>query len=249
MIEFTINGAVGVITLQRAPVNAINDEMLVGLANILDRIERDDSLKVLLINSEGKCFCAGADIEMLRRWTEHDAGAEEQDAFASKLQRTFGRIAKLSIPTIAAIHGAATGGGLEMALACDLRIVAAEASLGLTEVRLGLLPGAGGTQRLTQLLGRSAALRLMLRGEIFKGDDAKAMGLAEFCVPRADVQATAFELAGEIARWPRSALLGIKACVLGVGNDGYLLESEFTRALAREPETKNLIAEFFSSRR
>lgn len=244
-VETSAAGTIAVATLSRPPVNAMEDELLAAFCALLDQVEADERLRVLIIRAEGKCFCAGADIQMLRRWTETDGGLAEWDAFTTKLQAAFNRLAVLQIPTIAVVHGAATGGGLELAMACDLRVVAAEASLGLPEVRLGVVPGAGGTQRLTRLAGRSVALRLLLRGEIIKGEEAQRLGIADFCHPRAEVLDRARALAEEIAQWPRKALIANKACVQAEGGTGYRLELEHTRALAQDPETRALIAAFF----
>lgn len=245
-LHYAKGGRIGLVTIDRQPVNAFDDALLAELSDVLDRVESDRTVRVLLFRSVGKCFSAGADIQRLRRWTEADGGLEEWDAFTTRLQHTFARIAALDIPTIAAIHGAATGGGLELALACDLRVVAAEASLGVPEIRLGVVPGAGGTQRLARLVGQNVALRLLLRGEIIKGEEAASLGIAEFCLPRAEVEARSIALAEELAQWPRAALIANKACALSRGGDGFQLELEYTRKLARDPETKALIAAFFA---
>lgn len=245
-LEYISEGRIAVVTMNRQPVNAFDNRLLDEISGILDRVEADHTVRIVLFRGEGKCFSAGADIQMLRRWTETENGPVEWDAFTTQLQQTITRIAELAVPTLAVVHGAATGGGLELALACDLRICAAEASLGVPEVRLGVVPGAGGTQRLTQLVGRNLALRLLLQGEIIKGDEAFRIGLAEFCVPRSEVQERAQALAEEIAQWPRAALIANKACVLGRGGDGFQLELEYTRKLAQNPETKALIAAFFA---
>lgn len=249
MIDFEKSdiGTIGIVTLKRQPVNAFDDQLLAQLCDLLHRIEADSSLRVVMFRAEGKCFSAGADIEMLRRWTESEQGMEEWDAFTPRLQQAFSRIANLEIPTIAAIQGAATGGGLELAMACDLRVIAAEASVGVPEVRLGVVPGAGGTQRLAQLAGRNVALRLLLRGEIIKGEEAHRLGIAEFCAPRAEVQDRSLKLAQEIAQWPRPALIANKACVRADGERGYQLELEYTRKLARDPQTRAMIAAFFAN--
>lgn len=246
MLDCSVKGSVATITLNRPPVNALDEAMLTLLDRALTEVEGLPSVKVLLFVAEGKCFCAGADIDMLRHWTEGERGQLEWDSFTSRLQETFNRIANLQIPTISAIHGAATGGGLELALATDLRVVANEASIGLPEIRLGVVPGAGGTQRLTQLVGRNVALRMLLRGEIIKGDAATQLGLAEFSVPRAEVRERAIDLAAELANWPKAALVANKACVLAFGGAGYERELEYTRALARSNETRELIKAFFT---
>jgi enoyl-CoA hydratase len=250
LIHYTIEGRIACVALDRPPVNCFDESQLASLAGIVDEIAANSSISVLLIRAEGKRFCAGADIKLLEDWTKQADGFAQQESFAAKLQRTFARISSLPIPTIAAVRGAATGGGLELALACDIRIFDLDARVGLTEVRLGLLPGAGGTQRLAAAVGRNMALRLMLRGEVFSGREAVSLGLAEFGEREGDVEARARALAEEISQWPRSALVAIKACVLAQdgGSDGYEREITATRMLAREAETQSLIADFFSKK-
>lgn len=250
MIGLEVDGAVATILLDRAPVNALDQDHVEQFSAALDAIEARNDVRVVLIRSSGTRFCAGADISLLEEWTDSETGAADQEAFSSAMQRAFGQLAALPVPTIAAIRGAATGGGLEMALACDIRVVGQTARLGLTEIRLGLVPGAGGTQRITQLLGRSRAMRLLVRGELVSGDQAELLGLADFSVPDDAVDGQALDLAHEIAQWPRPALLAMKECVLAADSkDGFRLESQHTRRLNRQPETGELVKAFFSSRR
>jgi enoyl-CoA hydratase/carnithine racemase len=248
LIEFDTEGPVGIITLNRPPVNAFDEAQVEAFAQAATAAERDDELKVLLIRGAGKRFCAGADIEMLGSWTRAAHGRALLQAFSARMQRTFSRLADAQIATVAAIRGAATGGGAELALACDLRVVAEDARIGLTEVRLGLLPGAGGTQRVTDVAGRGTALRLLLRGELVPGADAVALGLAEFAVPEPEVDDHALALAREIAQWPRATLRAIKASVLAHGRDGYLKETQYTGELIETPETRELLNDFFARR-
>src|SRR5207244_2387427 len=122
--------------------------------------------------------------------------------FGRRLQAAFTRIEELRIPTIAAMRGPATGGGLELPLACDLRVAAEDARYGLPEIKLGLLPGAGGTQRLTELAGRATSLRLILRGELVSGREACSLGIVHWALPPDEVEPYATELATELARYP-----------------------------------------------
>jgi enoyl-CoA hydratase/carnithine racemase len=151
--------------------------------------------------------------------------------------------------TIAEIGGAALGGGLELALACDLRIAAVEAKLGLPEARLGLIPGAGGTQRLTRLCGRPAAQRLILGAEVIDGATACDLGVVQWAVPRAELRERAAELARRVAALPLGALAASKACIAAAGEPGtggYSLELEATRRLLTEPETRRRVEAFLA---
>jgi enoyl-CoA hydratase/carnithine racemase len=163
------------------------------------------------------------------------------------MQQLFSRIEAAPLVTLAEIGGAALGGGFELALACDLRIVAAEARIGLPEAGLGLLPGAGGTQRLTRLVGRGLAHRLILGAETPTGAEALGLGLVQWAVPRAELAAAARALAQRLAALPRHALAENKRCIelAGVpGDSGYAAEVEGTRRLYQDPETRRRVSAF-----
>ncbi len=168
-------------------------------------------------------------------------------AYVAGIQRLYRRIEQLSQVTIAEIGGAAMGGGLELALACDLRIAATDAKLGLPETRLGLIPGAGGTQRLTRLCGRSVAARLILGAEIIDGSVARELGLVQWAVPRAELPSRSLEIAARIAALPAAALAWSKTCIAAAsepGDDGYHDELEGTRRLLTNLETQQRVEAF-----
>jgi len=150
---------------------------------------------------------------------------------------------------LAEIGGAAMGGGLELALSCDLRIAASDVKLGLPEARLGLIPGAGGTQRLTRLCGRTVAARLILGAEVIDGATARDLGVVHWAVPRAELPATAAGIAHRIAGLPADALACSKACIAAAGEDGedgYRDELEATRRLLMSTETRQRVEAFFA---
>jgi enoyl-CoA hydratase/carnithine racemase len=141
------------------------------------------------------------------------------------------------------------GGGLELALACDLRIAAAEAKLGLPEARLGLIPGAGGTQRLTRLCGRSVAARLILGAETVDGARANELGIVQWVVARADLPKQAAAIAQHVAGLPAAALAASKACIAAAGDPGrggYSDELEATRRLLTDRETRERVQAFLA---
>ena len=146
-------GRVVVATLSRPPVNALNDELIARLDAVLDQVAADAEVAVLHLRSDQKSFCAGADLAEMRACFTTAGAPEVMLDTVRRMQRLFERLETAAVVSLAEIGGAAMGGGLEMALACDLRVAAAEARLGLPEVSLGLLPAAGGTQRLTRLCG------------------------------------------------------------------------------------------------
>ena len=156
-IALAVDGAVAIATLDRPPVNAIDDAWVARLAAILDQVEADERVRVLWIRSASRAFCAGADLALMRERFASDAGRAQMVDLTRAMQKVFARIERSPKVSVVEIRGAALGGGLELALACDIRIVADTAKLGLPEARLGLLPGAGGTQRLTRLCGDAVA--------------------------------------------------------------------------------------------
>ncbi|XP_042018964.1 probable enoyl-CoA hydratase 2, mitochondrial [Salvia splendens] len=171
--------------------NAIGRDMLRGLKHTLESVNRDQTAKVLMISSfVPKVFCAGADLK--ERKTMSPSEVRE---FVKSLRSTFSYLEALCIPTIAVIEGAALGGGLEMALSCDLRICGENALLGLPETGLAIIPGAGGTQRLPRLVGKSTAKELIFTGRIIDGKDALSMGLVNYCVPAGEAHLKALEIA------------------------------------------------------
>ncbi len=249
MINLEKQGRVAVVTLDRAPVNAVNQEWMVACNAILDDLESSPDLGVVHIRSALKVFCAGFDIGLIKSHLESEGGADAQIDDTIKLQKIYMRIERLPQVVIAEIGGAAMGGGLEMALCCDLRMAANEAKLGLPEATLGQVPGAGGTQRLTRLCGRGTAARIILAGEIVDGATARDLGIVNWAVPRADLEREAAALAARIAVHPPATLRSSKACIAAQGDpdqDGFKMELDMNRRLLDTPETKDLVTAFFS---
>jgi len=252
MIGLQVESHIATLTLQRPPVNAISEEWLVLFEQTLDGLAGRDDWHVLQLRSAQKVFCAGADLEQVAARLRAADGAEQSLVFVAAMQRLYARIAALSQVSIAEIGGAALGGGLELALACDLRIVAAEAKVGLPEARLGLLPGAGGTQRLTRLCGAAVASRLILGAEVVDGATAAALGVAQWAVPREELAARARAIAVGVAEQPAAALAACKSCIAAAGEPGrggYFDEMEYTRRLMTQPETRRRVEAFLAGNR
>jgi enoyl-CoA hydratase/carnithine racemase len=243
MISLAADGVLAIATLGRPPVNAINEEWLSRLDAVMDAIS---GATVLLIRSEQKAFCAGADLQLMRSRFEAAEGRAQMVALARGMQRVFARLERLPQVTLAEIGGAAMGGGLELALACDLRIAAEDARLGLPEVRLGLLPGAGGTQRLPRVAGEALAKRLILGAEVVSGKEANALGIVQWAVPAGELAARARVLALDIAALPAAALAEAKACIGEPG--GYAREIEATARLLECAETRQRVRAFLEKR-
>ncbi len=173
-LAYEVEEGIALVTLRRAEaLNALSQDLLQELAQVAEVIHQDPEARVAIFTGEGKAFAAGADLKEIASLKDPFAARE----YALLGQQVFAEIAALPIPTIAAIHGYALGGGLELALACDLRVAAKGARLGLPEVGLGLIPGFGGTQRLPRLIGRGRALDLILTGRHVSAEEALSLGL------------------------------------------------------------------------
>ena len=248
MIRVAIDGAVAAVVLDHAPVNAIRTEWLVRFNAEVDQLQSRSDWHVLHIRSEQKVFCAGADLQEVRQRFAAADGAQATFAFVDAIQGLFSRIEAMPQVSIAEIGGAAMGGGLELALACDLRVAAVEARLGLPEARLGLLPGGGGTQRLTRLCGRSVATRLILGAEIVDGRTAAMLGIVHSAVARAELADHTRELVARVAALPAPALAACKACIAAAaepGPRGFGLERDYTRSLFMDAGTRQRVSDFF----
>lgn len=249
MIRCESGEAIATLTLSRPPVNAISEAWLRSFSAELDRIEANKNCTVLHIRSDQKAFCAGADLDEIRARIEMADGAERMYAYVAGIQRLYARIERLPLVTLSEICGAAMGGGLELALACDLRIAANEAKLGLPEAQLGLIPGAGGTQRLTRAVGAAVASRLILTAEVVDGVTARELGIVQWSVPRTELPRCAREIALRSAKLPAAALSAAKACLATasrLAQDGYTQELEYTRLLLTEPETRDRVGAFLA---
>ena len=239
MIVLEREGALAVVTLARAPVNAIDEEWLARLEAVFDRL---DGAAVLLLRSSERAFCAGADLALMRSRYASGEGRARMVSFVREIQRVFARLERLPQVSLAEIGGSALGGGLELALACDLRMAAEDARLGLPEARLGLVPGAGGTQRLPRIAGAAVAKRLILGAEAVGGAQARDLGIVQWAVPAKDLPSRALALAREIAALPAAALAEAKACLGAAG--GYERELEATARLLADGETQRRVRAF-----
>ncbi|MFF2796019.1 enoyl-CoA hydratase [Lysinibacillus xylanilyticus] len=173
-LSWKAEDGVAIITIARPPANALSRGIIAEVNAVLDEVENDDTVRVLVLHGEGRFFSAGADI---KEFTEVTSG-DEFSKLASNGQQVFERVESFSKPIIAAIHGAALGGGLELAMSCHLRFVTESAKLGLPELQLGLIPGFGGTQRLPRYVGVAKAAEMMFTSEPISGTEAVQWGLA-----------------------------------------------------------------------
>ncbi len=192
-IEATEDG-VRTLTLDRPPVNALGFDLVDDLGEAARRLAGDGDARCLVVRSSQRHFCAGADLKERKGMR-----LDEVRAFVARLQAAVAAVADLPFPSIAAVRGAAVGGGCELALACDLRILAEDATVGLRETALGVLPGGGGTQRLPRIAGVARAKRWIFTARAFSAAEALADGVADKIVPAERLDAEARRLAEAIA--------------------------------------------------
>lgn len=211
-------GGVAEVTLERPEVlNALNEETIGELESVFRSLEQNEDVRVVLLFGQGKAFSAGADIPEV-----HQLDAATARAFSRRGHAVMNRIEDGAKPVLAALRGFCLGGGCELALACHIRIAASDARIGLPEVRLGIIPGYGGTQRLARLVGRPTALELLLSARIITAREALAAGLVNRVVAPEELLPTCRELASQIAG---QAPLAAKYCFEAV-NRGYGLTLE-----------------------
>jgi enoyl-CoA hydratase/carnithine racemase len=247
MISLHIEGPVAVATLSRPPVNAIDEGWIARLHEALGMAA---DARVLVIRSNQRTFSAGADLALMRSRFDSAAGRAQMVAFAREMQRAYAELEASPLVSIAEIGGAAMGGGLELALACDFRIASTTAKLGLPEARLGLLPGAGGTQRLTRLCGEASAKRLILGAEVVDGKEAARLGLVQWAVAPDELAARAQALAADLALLPAGSLTACKRCIAAArGEDGFEMELAATGTLLASEDTQGRVRAFLEKRR
>lgn len=227
------------VELDKPPVNAFDLALVQALAGPVRELALDDEARVVILSGRGPSLAAGGDIKWMHaRTSERDGGSLR--TFFRSIQALFDDIEALPMPTIAAVHGMTLGGGLELALACDLRVAAEDAVIGFPEATIGLLPAAGGTQRLTEIVGRPRALELLYTGRRVTAAEALSLGLVNRVVAGDALAAAVEGLAAEVAGSTRGALRAIKQCVRARVQDGRAAgsrrEREVIEALAFDPD-------------
>jgi enoyl-CoA hydratase/carnithine racemase len=209
-VRLETNDGIGTIRLDRPPMNPLNTQVQEELRAAAQAAAADPEIRAVIVYGGGKVFAAGADI------TEFTTTSYQQMAVrAAQLSGAFDAVAKIPKPVVAAVTGYALGGGCELALACDWRVVAEDAKLGQPEIRLGLIPGAGGTQRLARLVGPARAKDLVFSGRMVEAEEALRIGLADRVVPAAQVYEAAVELVRPYTSGPALALRAAKLAIDG----------------------------------
>jgi enoyl-CoA hydratase len=244
-----VREGVAVLTVDRPTSrNALNLKVMEELSTALDRLEDDPSLAAIIVTGQGpKAFVAGADVAEMEKMTPETASD-----FSRYGQELFSRIECVPVPAIAAVNGFALGGGLELAVCCDIRIAARNARFGQPEAGLGVIPGFGGTQRLARLVGKANALDLVLTGRMVDADEALRIGLVNRVVPEGEALAQALTLAGEIsAKSPFALKQAKKAILAGLSldpPDGLLVERRLFSECFSNPDRKEGMRAFLEKR-
>jgi enoyl-CoA hydratase len=250
LVKTERHGPIEFIRLNRpAKLNALTREMILALTDTFKQIEQQTDVCAIILSGAGeKAFCSGTDIEELSATTNHAHALEVSE----RGQQLCNQIEKSSVPVIAAVNGIAAGGGCELALACHLRIAATTARFSLPETKLGVIPGYGGTRRLSRELGHGRALELMLTGRTLSAEEALAFGLVNRVTQPADMVSAAESLAREIASL---APLAIRACLKAVISgdeltlaEGLRLEAELFASLFTTEDVREGTRAFLEKR-
>ena len=247
-IHYAVSDRVATITLDHPPANLLSQGTLRELDRVFGNVKETKGVHCIILTGAGRYFCAGADIHELAAINMIRDGT----ACAQQGQRLMDRIEGGVTPVIAAINGACVGGGLELAMACHLRLAAEGSVFGLPEVKLGLIPGFGGTQRLPRIIGPTKASEMILTGNLINAENALAWGLVNRVLPAAELLPEAQRLAVAVAELGRpavrSALKAIHAAVDYPMVEGMAYEAELFGQLCETPEKKEGTQAFLEHR-
>jgi enoyl-CoA hydratase len=248
LVELIISDHIATLTLANPERrNVLDIPMATALREAAEAVAANDEVRCAILTGTGSAFAAGADINEIQ-----GASAAENLAYNRQLRAAVNAVATLPMPTIAAVNGHAVGGGLELALACTLRVADEATKLGMPEARLGILPATGGLARLPRLIAPGTAARLLLTGDLVSGAEAERLGMVERAVPAADVREEALALAARIAG---AAPLATRAIVDALRRDALLsiadanVRTEDRLALLLESEDRREGARAFLERR
>ena len=244
LVDFTIKDAVALIRLSRPPVNALSTELVLDIEQAVKQAASDESRAVVITGEDH--FAAGADIKEFGEIFD----ADSEDQLAQKLAEVVSQLEGLAKPTIAAVRGFALGGGLELAMGADFRYLAEDAKVGQPEIKLGIIPGAGGTQRLARIVGYQRAKELVFSGRMVDADEALALGLADKVFPADAVVEAALTDAAEWASGPTLAIGAAKrAMAAGFSvEDGLATELAEFRSLFSTADASEGVAAFIQKR-
>jgi enoyl-CoA hydratase len=242
VLELSRRDEFAVATLNRPEaLNALNADMIDAIEQSIDAVAKSDARALLFVGAGGKAFCAGADIKGLL-----GRSVAESKRFAERGQRVFARLDMLRVPSVAIINGYAFGGGLELALACTFRVATANAKMGLPEIKLGVIPGYGGTQRLPRVIGEARALEMIMTGRTVAADEAERFGLVSRIV-EGDAVEGGIAFARTFSKFSLPALALAREAVMRAGdtpiNEGLKIEADLnTLAFQTQDVTEGMTA-------
>ncbi|HQG30475.1 MAG TPA: enoyl-CoA hydratase-related protein [Deltaproteobacteria bacterium] len=240
---------VALLKISNPPMNTLDEVVMSQMEDCLRRIPTDEAVKVVVITGDGPTFVVGADVNAVNAVDTFEKGVEA----TSKAQEILNLIESSRKPFIAAINGMCLGGGTELALACHMRIAAEGAQMGLPEIMLGIMPGFGGTQRMTRLLGTARALEYMLTAKFIGMKEAERVGLVNRVVPDADLLAEVAKLAKSISKKGQIAVRSIVEAAVDGGKmsleEGLKLESRLFGRIAESEDKKEGIRAFLEKRK
>ncbi|ARP83900.1 enoyl-CoA hydratase [Bordetella genomosp. 8] len=248
LVLIETRGRVGLLTLNRPKaLNALNDALMDELGQALLAFEQDATIGAVVITGSDKAFAAGADIGAMKDWSYMDVYGTD---YITRNWETLKRVRK---PVIAAVAGYALGGGCELAMMCDILVAADTAKFGQPEIKLGVIPGAGGTQRLPRAVGKAKAMDMVLTGRMMGAEEAERAGLVARVVPADKLLEEAIEVATVIASMPLQAAMMAKECVNRAFeaplNEGMLFERRSFHSLFGTPDQKEGMAAFVEKRK
>lgn len=244
----TISHHIARITLHNPPAHVLNLSVLKELELVLNELEEEEYVRAVIVTGTGRFFCAGADINELAHLNTAHGGSE----FSARGQSLLNRIERSDKPVLAAINGACVGGGLELALACHLRVAASDAVLGLPEIKLGLIPGFGGTQRLPRIVGPSKAAEMILTGASVSAEEALRIGLLSRVVPSHELITHVESLAAAVTAHGKTAVEAALHAIRGgldiPLSEGLAREAELFGRLCTTPDKQGAVQTFLERR-
>jgi enoyl-CoA hydratase len=245
----TFQANTAIITLIRPEaLNALNHRMVERIGNLIDEVAQSVANVLIIVGAGEKAFCAGADVKEIL-----GGDLDTQQAFARRGQQTFAKLDTLSIPSIAVVHGVAFGGGLELAMACTFRVATEKARFALPEIKLGLIPGYGGTQRLPRLVGASRALEIMSTGRIVHADEAERIGLVNKIEDGEDAVVLGAAFAATLGNPPPASLQMVRQAVAtalnSTLNDGFEAEAALFASSTQTADATEGVKAFLEKRK
>lgn len=248
LVSYTEDGAVAIITISNPPKNVLTLPLIGEFESVIDDLGKKETIKAIVITGSGPIFVAGADIKVIASIDSSEAG----EALARRGQGLFNKIEQMQKVVIAAIGGYCLGGGMELAMACHLRVLGDRVRMGQPEINLGIIPGFGGTQRLPRIVGQAKAIELILSGDMINAEEAKRIGLANKVVPEGEVLKQTLGLAKKIAAKSRCAIEAILKAIREGMNEplsiGLGREAELFGQICQTEDMREGISAFLEKR-